>query len=155
MRKTVVFTALLVGTVLTAVSPAGAAKPKVNVSGPGAYVVLSDGTAALTGTATGEPFDGPYAATLAPADGTLSEPGQCEPATATLRVEGVRTGLLELASEGTVCGEYLQPPFVVTHVFTGRYAVTAASRRPLVGTDGFLELRLTVDGRAFAFAVDT
>lgn len=155
MRKVIVFTALLVGTLLTAVSPASAAKPKVNFSGLGTYVVLGDGSAALAGTATGEPLDGTYEATLVPADGTLPEPGACEPATAAVRLEGLRDRFLELTSQGTVCGQYLQPPFVVTHVFTGRYDITAASRRPLVGTDGFVELRLAVDGRASAFAVDT
>jgi hypothetical protein len=155
VRKVIVFTAVLVATLLTAVTPASADKSKVNFNGLGTYEIRSDGSAALAGSATGEPFDGRYEATLVPADGTLPEPGACEPATAMLRLEGVRDRFLELSSHGTVCGQYLQAPFVVTQVFTGRYAITAASRRPLVGTDGFVELRLTVDGRASAFAIDT
>ena len=39
-------------------------------------------------------------------------------------------------------------------VFTGRYEVLEAKRHNLVGTDGFFEVRLGVNG-ASAFAVDT
>ncbi len=155
MRRFVGITALTMGVLLTTVAPAGAAKVKVDFRGGGSYVILGDGSAALTGTATGEPLDGPYQATLVPTDGTLPEPGVCEPATATVRLEGAHNRFLDLTAGGRVCGQYLQPPNVVTEVFTGRYQVTAASRKPLVGTDGFLEVRLANDGRAFVFAIDT
>ena len=54
-----------------------------------------------------------------------------------------------------MCGVFVQEPFVVTHVFTGRYDVAATSERKLRGADGFLEVRLANDGRASVFAIDT
>jgi len=137
-------------------SPAGAAtRYKVDVHGLGTYTSTATGVTP-TGTATGEPFDGAFTATLGANDGSLPEPGVCEPATATLRLEGSRDRFLELAATGNVCGTWVQPPTsVVTQVFTGRYAVTASSQRRLVGTDGFYEVRLADDGRASVFAIDT
>jgi hypothetical protein len=152
----IIFTAVLVVVAgLLGADPAGAGKVKVDLNGAGTYVIRNDGSAALAGTASGEPYDGSYEAALTPADGTLPEAGTCEPATASLRVAGAHQRFVELTAGGRVCGQYLQPPNIVTHVFTGRYGITAASRRPLVGTDGFLEVRLVVDGRASVFAIDT
>ena len=155
MRKLVVLSALALTALLTTIGPATAASSKVDTDGFGTYVVDGNGTAALTGTATGAPFDGTYTATLAAADGTLPDPGVCEPATATMRLDGTRGRYLELTSTDEVCGQWLQPPYVVTHVFTGRYTVTASSSRRLTGTDGFFEVRLATEGRAGVFAIDT
>lgn len=142
-------------TVLLA-GPVGAAtRYKIDTHGDGTWAATATG-AALTGTATGAPFDGAFTAVLVADDGTLPEPGACEPATGTLRLEGSRDRFLELTSTGNACGQWVQPPTsVVTQVFTGRYVVTAASQRRLVGTDGFYEIRLADDGRASAFAIDT
>ena len=61
-----------------------------------------------------------------------------------------------LAARGDVCGHWLQPPTsVVTHVFTGRYLTVASSRPVLVGTDGWLEIRVADRGVASTTAVDT
>lgn len=128
---------------------------KVNFDGSGTYFTADDGTAHLEGDAAGAPFDGTYSATLAAADGTLPAAGSCEPATAWLRLDGARGRFLELTSTATVCGQHLQPPFVVTHIFSSRYSVVASSKRNLVGTDGFFEIRLAVDGRSSVFAIDT
>ena len=127
---------------------------KVDTHGFGTWTAAAGG-AALSGTATGAPFDGAFTAQLTADDGALPEPGVCEPATGTLRLEGSRDRVLELTATGSVCGQWLQPPNVVTQVFTGRYLVTASSQRRLVGTEGFYEIRLAVDGRASAFAIDT
>jgi hypothetical protein len=73
MRKPIVFTVIVVGTLLTAVTAASAQKVKADFNGLGTHVIVSDGSAALAGDVTGEPFDGPYEALL-PADGTHSDP---------------------------------------------------------------------------------
>ena len=156
MRKFVAVSTFVITALAATVSPAGAAgRPRVDFTGQGSYLMAGDGSAAVAGTATGKPFDGSYTGTVAADDGSLADPGECEPATATLRLENPRGRYLELTSAGTVCGQEVQPPFVVTHVFTGTYEVTASSRKKLVGTDGFLEVRLANDGRAAVFAIDT
>ncbi len=130
-------------------------KYAVDVGGQGTYAVGADGSAILTGTATGAPFDGRYRAVLRADDGTLPDPGQCEPGSATVRLDGTRGRYLEVSSDDQVCGQFLQPPYVVTHLFTGRYDVTSTSERRLRGDDGFLEIRLATEGRASVFAIDT
>ena len=136
--------------------PAGAApKPRIDAGGPGTYTVAADRSASIAGTATGSPFDGSFTVTLAAADGSLPEPGGCEVASVTARIDGPRGRYVELQSTDEVCGQHLQTPYVVTQVFTGRYTVTASSMRRLVGTDGFVEVRLATEGRAYLFAIDT
>jgi hypothetical protein len=138
-----------------AVAPAGAAgRPRIDLDGAGTFTSRDDGVA-LVGTATGDPFDGSYAGTLTPLDGTFPGPGSCEPATVEVRYDGPRAHFLELAAQGAVCGQHVQPPFVVTQVFTGRFAVAATSQRRVARTDGFLDVRLAEDGRASVDAVDT
>ena len=56
---------------------------------------------------------------------------------------------------GEVCGEFVQPPYITTQSFTGRYEVSDTSRRAIDGTDGFLEVRLGEDGSASLFLIDT
>lgn len=122
--------------------------------GPGTSELV-DGTAHLTGQATGQPFDGSYVAALAAADGTLPAPGECEPATVALALDGLRRNELALSATGDVCGQWTGPGNVVTHAFTGRYLIESGRPRRLVGTDGFIEVRLTVDGRGYVFAIST
>lgn len=154
LTATVAFTAA--AATLGSAAPAFAEpKPVVDVRGQGTFVLDALGAAVITGPATGKPFDGTYTARLAAADGTLPAPGECEPGTATLRVDDPRDRSYALTSSDDICGEFLQPPFVVTHVFTGRYDVAASTKRRLLGTDGFLEVRLATDGRASVFAIDT
>jgi hypothetical protein len=136
-------------------SAQAATKYKVDFDGQGTYTVGADGSAVVTGRATGTPFDGRYRAVLRADDGTLPDPGQCEPGSATVRLDGTRGRYLELSSDDEICGQYLQPLYVVTHLFTGRYDVTMTSERRLRGGDGFLEIRLATEGRAGVFAIDT
>jgi hypothetical protein len=59
---------------------------------------------------------------------------------------------------GEVCGLDVQPPTsIVSHVFTGTFEVydVPDGPRQLLGTDGFFEVRLGVDGSASVFATDT
>jgi hypothetical protein len=154
MRKTLFLILTAVG-VLAGAGAAAAANHKVDTNGFGMATTDTDGGVVISGTAAGAPFDGPFTATLAAADGSLPAPGECEPATATLRVNGTRSRFVELSSVDDVCGQYLDPPNVVSQVFTGRYTVTASSQRRLVGTDGFYEVRLTSGNSASVFAIDT
>lgn len=155
-RAALLTTGLAVALALAPITTAQAGtKYKVDSGGQGTYTVGTDGAAVVTGTATGAPFDGRYRAVLRADDGTLPDPGQCEPGSATLRLDGPRGRYLELASDDEICGQFLQPPYVVTQLFTGRYDVTATSERRLRGGDGFLEIRLATEARASVFAVDT
>lgn len=151
-------TAALVESVafVTAAAPAGASlRPRIDVGGPGTYALDQSGVAEIGGTSTGRPFDVPYTARLAADDGTLPAPGECEPATVTVLIDGPRRRHVELESAGTVCGQRPQPPYVVTQVYTGLYEVKEAMPRRLQGTDGFVELRLASEGRANLIAIDT
>jgi hypothetical protein len=141
---------------LAPLSSANAAtKPLVNTSGQGTFTTATDGTVLATGASQGVPFDGSFTATLHADDGTLPAPGECEPGYGTLRIEGSRGRYVQLIGSGQVCGQWLQPPSVVTQVFTGRYAVPSTTERKLRGGDGWFEIRLTVDGRAVVSAYDS
>ncbi len=124
-------------------------------AGVGSFVVDGTGAARLTGAVTGTPFDGGYTAVLAADDGSLPEPGACEPATATLDVAGARGRHLHLAGTGEVCGTWSDATYAVTHRFVGRYVVTDSSARRLRGTDGWMSQILATDGRANVEAIDT
>lgn len=155
--RTVVVAAGLLLTGLSAV-PAHAARPPVidlRGSGPGSYVMNDAGTARLTGSVTGAPFNGTYTATLSATDGSLPEPGSCEHATAIVDVVASRERHLQLSGTGRVCGEWTDASYVVTHRFVGRYEVTTASTRRLRGTDGWYSLILASEGRANVEALDT
>lgn len=114
MRRSLLVLAVA-GAVMMALAPAaGAAKHKVNFDGYGSYTVATDGSVAMAGTATGDPFDGGYVATLSAADGTLPAAGTCETATAALTLQGDRQRAIDLVAVGDVCGNHAQPPFIVS-----------------------------------------
>lgn len=148
--------ATVAATVAATTTPAQAGqKPRLFVSGQGTYALAADGSASVTGTSTGFPVEGGYTATLTAGDGTLPEPGEAEPATATIRVVGERGAFVELTGTGEVEGQWVQPPYVVTHVFVGRYTVTDTSVRRVRATDGWFEIRLATENRAGVTATDT
>lgn len=155
-RIAVVAAGLLL-TVLGAVPAQAARPPMIDLRGAGlgSYVVDGAGAARLSGSVTGAPFDGTYTATLAANDGSLPDPGSCEPATAIVDVVGSRDRHLQLTGSGSVCGEWTDATHVVTHPFVGRYEVTAASARRLRGTDGWYTLILASEARANMEAIDT
>ena len=159
IRTTAVTTAVLAGLVAgtVAADPAAASpRPRVEFDGLGTSTFVDAGTVTVQIPVTGRPFDGTVTARLSAKDGTLPEPGQCEPAKVTLTVAGPGHRFARLTARGDVCGHWLQPPTsVVTHVFTGRYLTVASSRPLLVGTDGWLEIRLADGGVAATTAVDT
>lgn len=157
LTKTVV---LIGGALLAAVAavPAEAAPPPridLRGAGVGSFVVDDAGAARLTGQVTGVPFDGTFTAVLAATDGSLPEPGVCEPATATLDVTGPKHRYLSLAATGEVCGTWTDATYVVTHAFVGRYEVADGSVRKTRGTDGWISLILATEGRANVEAIDT
>jgi hypothetical protein len=158
--------AIAIATLATTLPADAAPKPKPPrflVDGGGTYTVDATGAAVVTGDAEfvhGKgrrgPLPGTFTAVLSPADGTLPEPETCEPATATITVEGDKRIGLTLVGDGEVCGIFPQlPTYTGTHVFTGRYEVVDAERRRLPGTDGFFEIRLGLDNVGNTFAIDT
>ena len=160
MNASARISAVVLGVALTAqaAGPAAAARPPaidLRGAGLGSYAVDQAGAARLTGAVTGEPFDGSYTASLAASDGSLPDPGVCEPATAVVDVAGSRNRALQLTGSGEVCGQWTDATYVVTHRFVGRYLVTDASSRRLRGTDGWYSLLLATGGRANLEAVDT
>lgn len=151
--------ALIAGAVLAAGTavPAEAAATKIDLRGAtvGSYTLDADGSARVTGDVVGKPFAGPYTAVLTPADGTLPEPGVCEPATATVDVTGERGRFLHLAATGEVCGKWTGPNSVVTHKLISRYQVVDSSVRSTLRTDGWIGIILALDNRANLEAIDT
>ena len=79
---------------------AAASKPAIQLAGTGTDQPVDGGTVTVRGTATGRPVNGPYTGTLTANDGSLPEPGECESATATLRVNGTKRRFVELAAHG-------------------------------------------------------
>jgi hypothetical protein len=140
MRKTGALTVVVLATALGAATstPALAApKPRVSLSSQGGELVLGqDGSATVSGPVQGTPFDGQYTAVLTADDGTLPEPGETEPATATVTVVGPRGQQLVLTGSGTVTGEWVGPNAALTHKFTGRYIADSTVHR-VDGTDGW------------------
>ena len=158
--RTTILTAAAIGVLLTvgtATSATAAPRPLVDLRGEGvgSYVLDDAGAAHLSGSVVGAPFDGTYTATLASSDGSLPAPGECEPAVAGIDVTGTRDRTLRLAATGTVCGEWVDATYVVTHRFVGRYVVTDSSARRIQGTDGWTSLILATEGRANVEAIDT
>jgi hypothetical protein len=140
MRKTGPLAVVVLATTLSAASstPALAApKPRVTLSSQGGELVLGqDGSAIISGPVDGTPFDGQYTAVLSADDGSLPEPGDAEPGTATVTVVGPRGQQLVLTGVGTVTGEWVGPNAARTHLFTGRYTADSTVHR-VDGTDGW------------------
>lgn len=72
---------------------------------------------------------------------TVPAAGTCEAGTATLLLQGDRGRSLELVAAGDICGQPVQPPFIVTQVFTGRYDIVSASQKRFLGDEGFFSVR--------------
>lgn len=162
LKKTAtVIASLIGGALLVAATTAPAAatpRPVIDLRGAevGTFAMDETRSARLEGRVTGVPFDGTYAAVLTPVDGTLPAAGDCEPATATMRVVGpTKKRFLHLAATGTVCGTWPDATYVVTHDFVGRYDVVGSTVRRVRGTDGWISMVLATEGRANVEAIDT
>lgn len=147
-----------VGGIAPADAKPGPKPPKLLITGGdhwfthdvGYPVVRGPAEVYLSGSATAKTET--LAATIHPSDYSLPGPGECESG---LAYVFVRDGSGEhfLTSAGTVCGHEPQvPESVVTQVFTGPSTVEDSPKRNLVGREGFLEVRLGVDGSAHVFA---
>lgn len=155
-RSTALTLAGIVAVTLAVAQPVDAAKRiRIDSSGTGTFVMDGDGSARISGTSTGAPFDGAHEGRLAADDGSLPRPGTCESATATLRVDGGRQRFVEMTATGNVCGEDPDPTYVVAHSFTGRYVVGASTERRLAGTTGFMSQAISVDGHSHVLAIAT
>ena len=155
--------AALVGT-FEAASASSAARPssEFTVSGLGTWqerpfdiVVNGEGELQLHGSR--KSTDVLVASSVDADDGTMPAPGECEGAITTVTVYGARRIDFTMIGVGEVCGLDVQPPTsIVSHVFTGTFEVYDVPEGPrqLLGTDGFFEVRLGVDGSASVFATD-
>jgi len=160
-KPTALISSALISGALIAAATTGPAeagpRPVIDLRGAavGSYDIDHAGTAHLTGQVMGAPFDGTYIALLTADDGTLPEPGACEPASATLDVTGAKGRYVSLTATGEVCGTWPDATYVVTHRFIGHYEVTDSSVRKTRGTDGWIGLTLATEGRANVEAIDT
>jgi hypothetical protein len=155
-RAALVTTGLTAALALAPVTSAQAGqKPQVNFSGSGSYSVSNGDVAVARGTVTGAPFNGRFRAALQPLDGTLPEPGVCEPGRATIRIDASRGRYAVLVGAADICGQHADSTHVVTQLFSSSYDVAATSERKLRGGDGWMEIRLTADGRASVSAFDS
>jgi hypothetical protein len=154
-RSLLLLLGLAVAPLTMAQSAVAAKNYPIDGGGMGTYQFVGDAGAAVSGTFTGKPFDGTYVGGFTADDGTLPPAGECEPATATLRVDGTRGRFVDMTATGNVCGKWTSPTYVVTHTFTGRYVVDASSSRRLVGTDGFMSQLIANNGNANVYAVAT
>ncbi len=150
--------ASLVALVVTADAGAAAKRPPIDALAVGTHVVSDDGSVEIDAVTVSYavPYTGPVRATLTPDDGSLPDPGACEPARATYRLDGEKGRHLEVASVGTVCGTWTQTGVSGTgHVYTGRYRVVSSSPKRFERTDGFHDVRLSDTGDASSFIIDT
>jgi hypothetical protein len=129
--------------------------PRIDLrSQDGSLTLGGDGSATVAGSLTGSPFDGDYTAVLTADDGSLPEPGEKEPATASVTVVGAHGRTLVLTGSGTVEGRWTDQTYRATHVFIGRYTAESTVRR-VDGTDGWYSIGLSDVGTGYAEAFDS
>ena len=152
--KGVAFAAIALAAIGPAASAgAGVNHPQVDYSGTGRYAV--EGIFARgAGSGHGVPFDGAVTFMLRTDDGTLPEPGECEDGFANFAITGKRRQHLWGVSDGTICGEFVQEPANVTHVYTAEYSIADSSKR-LRDTEGWIEIRLATENRMSITLVDS
>ncbi len=154
MISTLLLAALaLVGTVTTADMVSAKPGPRVELFGQGAYETDGWGRTAVHATVTGRPFDGSFSAGMQLAHDQFPGPGTCRDADPLFVVwNGHRN--LDFISWGEICA--VEPGGPVEFVYTGAFDLYDASgHRGLVGTHGWLELRLLTDGGAAVTIVDS
>jgi hypothetical protein len=134
------------------VPPATAATPRVQLSGLGSYATPTDGTAEYRAEIFGRPVSGPSTGRVDLSSSSFPAPGECTPATATVVVVDRKGKNIGLRATGDVCGSLL--PLGVIERFLGRYVVTSATQRGLVGDVGHLDLRL-LNGEVSIYAVQS
>ena len=151
VKRALAVTAVALAAVATSSQPA-LASSRIQVAGLGTSVANTSGGYDYSGYLNGQPFSGNFTGAMAAADGTLPAVGQCEPGTATLRVEDTRGRYYQLVGTGEVCELFL--PLGVMQRFTGRWTVESTNVHRLVKTDGFLDVRL-LNGQSDVYAIDS
>jgi hypothetical protein len=126
--------------------------PTIDLTGTGSSRVAGDGSVIVRGTATGRPGDSPYTGTVTANDGTMSDPGACEPATATLRLIGPNARFVELTTYGDLCRRWTDATTPVTYVFTGRFDLTTSFHHAVAAT---ATIRLADDGTSAVHVTDS
>ena len=129
-------------------TPAAAAPSQTLFLGGGGLAV-DDGSGGLVVEGPGlvgdkhlrEMLDATVRATWAATDGSLPAVDECEPASATVVVDGERDADLTLVSSGTVClVRHPNFPSYISLEFRGLHEVIDAKRRQLRGTTGSLSI---------------
>jgi hypothetical protein len=144
--KPIIAALVALGSVAVSTSAAAAKSPAINLSGQGTFE-LSAGAAQGDVAIESERYVGTGRVVLRADDGSLPAPGDCEPGNATVEIEGPRKQAIVMVSTGEVCGQFVSPPFVVTHRYVGRYTVIDARPKRLVGGDGFISVVLGNEGQ--------
>lgn len=138
--RTTTRTAVLTAAVLALGAGPAVAGPGLTVSGTGTTQVPAAGPATYAGEIYGTPFGGRYTGELSAADGTLPGVGECEAATATLRIDDESGKHVTLRSEGQVCTVIV--PWV-KQAFDGRFTVVDTDVRKLRRAKGVMQVRLS------------
>lgn len=98
-------------------------------------------------------LDATVRATMSAADGTLPGIGECEPASATVVVDGERDADLTLSSTGTVCRvQNAYFPSYVSLDYDGPHEVTDAKRPQIRGMAGTLSVSVSPGGFTSLYA---
>jgi hypothetical protein len=140
--------ALAAAAVLLTAQPALAA-PRLSFAGLGTATATASGHS-YSGSLSGSPISGAFSGSLAAADGSLPGLGECEPGTATLRVEDDNGKYVELASSsGQICALFL--PLGTMHQVTGRWSVSSTNIKKLAKTSGVLDIRI-LNGQSDVYA---
>lgn len=113
----------------------------------GAGGVVIEGPALVQDKHLREVLDATLRATMAPVDQTLPAIGECEPATASVVVDGERDTDMTLESDGEVC--HVRHPVFTSYVtleYRGLHEVIEAKRPQLRGVTGSLSITRTPGG---------
>jgi len=151
MRKlihTLVAAALAVGAVAAVTaSPASATgQAPVAVAGTGTHDPAQWGLTRVRAEVHGRTLDGTFTAGVRMDE--VPAPGECLPAHANFAVYDGRSWF-DFVSQGEVCGHAVQPPTsTVFAVYTADFDLYDSSRRGWTDTQGWMSIRLAVDGRA-------
>ena len=157
MNRTVrILIALGLAVASTAVSATAGAipPPKVELTGTGSYT-SDPWITAVRSDVGGRPFDGRFTGGLR--IDAMPAPGECTDAHmlfGVTRADGHHE--LGFISSGEICGHHVQEGIsVISAVYTGDFDLYEGSRRDLIDTQGFVEVRFAVDGRAGVTIVDS
>jgi hypothetical protein len=151
MNRTIARTVALAAAALSVGAPLVAstahAAPRVEITATGG--VEDQGWRLLAVTeASGSPFGGTLYGTLKQPFGGWPDAGECLHTDAGAYVDGPGSTSAWFLASGEVCGLHVDGTNAVRYAFTGDYGVVEATPRSLLDTEGWMEMRVTDDGRA-------